>query len=251
LFPGKIRQRAVIILLIAGLSATYAQDTTSAGMPDTLSYVLWPDLIKSAIIPGLGQIHQEKPARAVIFYGLSLSFLYNSIYNWNQWKETGDTKYLSPARMNLALFLQVYAINLLDVIDTDVNHSYTPWPGEMYSDVPVKSPWGAVARSAMLPGWGQFYDESYIKAVAALGIFSTFAYNVISYSNKYNETGEAYYRDRRTVHSWYLGLSYALILIDAYVDANLYKFDEIMEFTCEFRPGRERMIPVMGIRFEF
>jgi len=246
-----IKQTAVVILLVSSLSATYAQDTTSAGMPDTLDYTLWPDLIKSAIIPGFGQMHQEKPARAVIFYGLSLSFLYNSIYNWSQWNETGDTKYLSPARMNLAFFLQVYAINLLDVIDTYVNHTYEPWPGGLYSDLPVKSPWGAVARSAMLPGWGQFYNESYVKSVVALGLFSTFAYNVIGYANKYSETGEQYYRDRRTVHSWYLGLTYALIMIDAYVDANLYKFDEIMEFTCEFRQGKENLIPVLGVRFEF
>jgi hypothetical protein len=103
----------------------------------------------------------------------------------------------------------------------------------------------------MLPGWGQFYNESYVKSVAALGIFSTFAYNVINNSVKYHDTGEAYYRDRRAVHSWYLGLSYALILLDAYVDANLYKFEEAMELTCEFYPGYEETVPMLGVRFEF
>ncbi len=249
--PNKFIQFLLILSFLTGLSATYGQDSTNKDISDTLNYQLWPDLVRSAIIPGLGQIHQEKPAKAVIFYGFSLSFLYNSIYQWRRWKDTGDTKYLSPARMNLALFLQVYAINLLDVIDTYINDSYEPWAGELFSDKPLKSPWGAVARSAMLPGWGQFYNESYIKAVVSLGIFSTFAYNVINYSKEYNETGEGYFKDRRTVHSWYLGLTYVLIMLDAYVDANLYKFDEAMELTYTLLPLRENLIPMLGVRIEF
>jgi len=34
----------------------------------------------------------------------------------------------------------------------------------LLSDEPLKSPWGAVARSAVLPGWGQVYNEQYWKA---------------------------------------------------------------------------------------
>jgi len=34
-----------------------------------------------------------------------------------------------------------------------------------------KSPWGAVLRSAVLPGFGQFYNESYWKIQLALYLF--------------------------------------------------------------------------------
>jgi hypothetical protein len=241
----------LILCLLTGFHAVYAQDSTFTAHSDTLDYQLWPDLVRSAIVPGLGQIHQEKPGKAVIFYGLSLSFLYSSIHNWTKWNDTGDDKYLGPARTNLAFFLQIYAINILDVIDTYVNNKYQPWQGGLHSDLPLKSPWGAVARSAMVPGWGQVYNESYIKGVVSLGIFSTFAYNVINYSVKYTDTGESYYKDRRSVHSWYLGLTYVLIMLDAYVDANLFKFDQAMELTYNFIPGKESMVPVLGVRIEF
>ena len=213
--------------------------------------MLLPDLIRSAIVPGLGQIHQEKPGRAVIFYGLSVTFLYGTLHNWSRWHNTGNPEYLRPARTNLALFLQVYALNLLDVIDTYVNDTYQPWEGGLHSDVPLKSPWGAVARSAMLPGWGQFYNEAYIKGLVSLGVFSTFAYNVIRYAGKYSETGEKYFRDRRTVHSWYLGLTYLLVMVDAYVDANLYKFEEAMELTCTFSCTSTETTPMLGVRIVF
>ena len=36
--------------------------------------------------------------------------------------------------------------------------------------VMTKSPWGAVLRSAIIPGWGQIYNESYIKAPVIWGI---------------------------------------------------------------------------------
>ncbi len=241
----------LILWLLSGLSAANAQDSVSADIPDTLDYQLWPDLVRSALIPGLGQIQQEKPAKAVIFYGISLYLIYHSIDNWNKWKDTGDSEFLSSARINLALFLQVYTINLLDVIDTYVRHTYAPWSGGLHSDKPLKSPWGAVARSAMLPGWGQIYNESYIKAVVSFGVFSTFTYNVINYSRKYSETGEGYYKDRRIVQSWYLGLTYVLIMIDAYVDANLYKFDEAMELTYRLFPVREQLVPMLGVKIEF
>ncbi len=241
----------LLSVLLLGSSYAGAGDSTAAASPDSVEYNVLPDLVRSAIIPGWGQINQEKPAKAVIFYGLSLSFLYGSIHNFSRWKETSDQKYLGPARSNLAFFLQIYMINLLDVLDTYLRGTYEPWQGQLHADLPLKSPWGAVARSAMLPGWGQFYNESYVKSVAAFGIFSTFAYNVINYSVKYQDTGEAYFRDRRAVHSWYLGLSYTLILLDAYVDANLYKFEEAMELTCEFYPGRGETVPMLGVRFEF
>ena len=107
-----------------------------------------------------------------------------------------------------------------------------------------KSPWGAVLRSAILPGWGQIYNESYIKVPIVWGIFGALAAAWIWNNHKYNDAqnlylqnindprlGPAYiqlrnaYRDQRDLVSIYIGLAYFLNLVDAYVDAELFDFN--------------------------
>lgn len=108
------------------------------------------------------------------------------------------------------------------------------------SDVFVmqKSPWGAVGRSAILPGWGQIYNESYWKAPVIWGVMGWFVYgwidnnnNYIDYKNLYSQNGDAlyldyrnFYRDQRDEFAIYLLLTYLLNLVDAYVDAHLFDF---------------------------
>ncbi len=103
----------------------------------------------------------------------------------------------------------------------------------------TKSPWGAVARSAVIPGWGQFYNESYWKIPVIWGTAAWFAYNWINNDKKYNDYKYLYqttqneyyrrlrnfYRDQRDNFTIYMGLLYLLNLIDAYVDAHLFDFD--------------------------
>lgn len=112
--------------------------------------------------------------------------------------------------------------------------------------IPTKSPWGAVLRSAVLPGWGQVYNESYWKVPVFLGIGGWFVYNFMWNDDRYQENRLAYirtnnlvdrsqrdfYRDQRDEFAIYLGLTYLAMLVDAYVDAQLYDFsvdeDDIM-----------------------
>lgn len=103
----------------------------------------------------------------------------------------------------------------------------------------TKSPWGAVARSAIIPGWGQFYNESYWKIPVIWGTAAWFVYNWVDNNNLYNDyrslfqsTQNEYYRrlrnfyrDQRDNFTIYLGLLYLLNLIDAYVDAHLFDFN--------------------------
>jgi hypothetical protein len=101
-----------------------------------------------------------------------------------------------------------------------------------------KSPWGAVLRSAVIPGWGQIYNESYWKVPVIWGITGWLTYNWI-YSNKaykrnrdiYLQTGDTryitvrdFYRDQRDQFAIYIVLTYFLNLVDAYVDAHLFDF---------------------------
>lgn len=108
-----------------------------------------------------------------------------------------------------------------------------------------KSPWGAVLRSAIIPGWGQIYNESYIKAPIVWGIFGALVAVWIWNNHKYSDSQNLYlqnlnnpnpqvpnsyrnnrdfYRDQRDLVSIYIGLAYFLNLVDAYVDAQLFDF---------------------------
>ena len=108
-----------------------------------------------------------------------------------------------------------------------------------------KSAWGSVLRSAVVPGWGQIYNQSYWKAPIVWGIGAWLVYNWIQ-NNKYyktyrdlyikypttnpydpnyaNLTYRNFYRDQRDLFTIYMGLTYLLQLIDAYVDAHLLDF---------------------------
>ncbi|MCR4417935.1 MAG: DUF5683 domain-containing protein [Ignavibacteria bacterium] len=107
-----------------------------------------------------------------------------------------------------------------------------------------KSPWGAVARSAILPGLGQFYNEAYWKVPVIWGLLGWFGYNWWQNNKNYNEYKTLYYesvvngnenylykrirefyRDQRDLFAVYLGLTYFLNLVDAYVDAQLFNFE--------------------------
>jgi hypothetical protein len=108
-----------------------------------------------------------------------------------------------------------------------------------------KSPWGAVLRSAVVPGFGQFYNESYWKVPVVWGFMGYFIYiwndqnklykqyndlfnssitlENINGNSTYYELREVY-RDQRNTFAVYIGLTYLLQLIDAYVDAQLFDF---------------------------
>jgi hypothetical protein len=107
-----------------------------------------------------------------------------------------------------------------------------------------KSPWGAVARSAVIPGLGQFYNESYWKIPVIWGVGALFISGWVYNNNLYKdykdlfiETGNNsylsyrdFYRDQRDNFTIYLVLLYLLNLVDAYVDAHLYDFNVEEDF---------------------
>lgn len=113
-----------------------------------------------------------------------------------------------------------------------------------------KSPGGAMLRSAILPGWGQIYTGSYLKAPLVLGTFATFGGIAWWYHDRYTKyqtlTKEAYatpdqelegrpatlyrayrefYRDERDRYLFYVFLTYMVNIADAYVEAHLADFD--------------------------
>ena len=105
-----------------------------------------------------------------------------------------------------------------------------------------KSPWGAVLLSAILPGLGQIYNESYIKAPIIWGIEGSLLAAWIFNNDRYKKYGNFFiqppdlglkeqyrdtrdfYRDQRDLVTIYMSLVYLLNLVDAYVDAHLFDF---------------------------
>ncbi len=111
-------------------------------------------------------------------------------------------------------------------------------------NIKTKSPWGAVIRSAVFPGLGQIYNHSYWKAPIVWGLMGWFGYNWWQNDKDYKEYQKLYletvqrgnenflykrirefYRDQRDLFAIYLGLTYFLNMVDAYVDAHLFNFE--------------------------
>lgn len=111
-----------------------------------------------------------------------------------------------------------------------------------------KSPWGAVLRSAILPGWGQIYNKSYWKAPVIWTAAGLLVYGWKKFNNEYWKYKNLYsnslkqsksgnngyleyrnlYRSNRDLFAIYIGIAYFLNLIDAYVDAQLFDFSAVM-----------------------
>ena len=109
-----------------------------------------------------------------------------------------------------------------------------------------KSPWLALLYSAILPGAGQFYNESYWKVPILVGLSVYFGYSwfdenrkFLNYRDQYAasqtpqlpggnpdlKTLREFYRTQRDNFTWYYIITYFINLVDAYVDAQLFDFN--------------------------
>ena len=121
-----------------------------------------------------------------------------------------------------------------------------------------KSPWGAVGRSALLPGWGQFYNEDYWHIPIIWGFLVWFGYQWIENNNEYQtykdlfienpentiyQRQRDFYRDQRDNFTIYIFITYLLNLVDAYVGAHLYDFSVEQNFRTKS--------PMLKFRYHF
>jgi hypothetical protein len=95
--------------------------------------------------------------------------------------------------------------------------------------VQTKSPKAAVMRSAVLPGWGQWYNEQKIKSFLVLGGELALAGNA-AYQNRLALRSKTldereFYKNNRNQTIWWFAAVYFLSLADAYGDAQLWHFD--------------------------
>lgn len=78
---------------------------------------------------------------------------------------------------------------------------------------------------SIIPGAGQLYNHNYLKAVLFSGVFTFYTLRYRDAAQVFDGTGLASDHRRRNDQAWMMGLTWALGLIDAYVDAQLYNFD--------------------------
>ena len=119
-----------------------------------------------------------------------------------------------------------------------------------------KNPTGAMVRSILIPGWGQFYNGKYFKAVAVFaietGIVASAIYLDQLASDSKTEEEKAYYLDQRNARYWWLLLAKLLSMLDAYVDAQLSDFDESPSLSITpgiGLPARGGYAVRLGVRF--
>lgn len=102
----------------------------------------------------------------------------------------------------------------------------------------VKSPTGAMIRSALVPGWGQIYNGSWLKALIVVGTEAGLAGNAMVMNRQMLDSNtadeRAFYKYHRGTFIWWFAGIYLLNILDAYVDAQLFEFDVSPDLGSEF-----------------
>ncbi|MCB5262870.1 MAG: DUF5683 domain-containing protein [Candidatus Cloacimonetes bacterium] len=105
------------------------------------------------------------------------------------------------------------------------------------------NPTHAMLYSAFIPGGGQIYNQAYVKASVVIGmqtyLISTALYHdskAQDFSSKAASSSDIYlvehyrqradkHKEKRTSDIWWIGITAALSVLDAYVDAHLADFE--------------------------
>ncbi len=109
-----------------------------------------------------------------------------------------------------------------------------------------KSTGMAMILSAIIPGGGQIYCQNYLKAIIISGTEVTLGYFAYQNHQKFTNTQNNIYKDKRNNYLWWLATIKVLSIADAYVSAQMYKFNEQMKLTISYSPSLH-----IGYQFNF
>jgi len=136
------------------------------------------------------------------------------------------------------------------VSDTLNNSGHKAAPADSLTTArKVKNPTGAMLRSMVVPGWGQWYNEKRFKAVVMMGAEAGLVIDAIVQNQLAARSQQLYereyYRNNRSLAIWWLGAVILFSMADAYVDAHLFDFDERPELTLDpvWAPAGSRPCP--------
>jgi hypothetical protein len=140
---------------------------------------------------------------------------------------------------------------------------------------PTKSTGTAMLLSAIFPGGGQLYNQSYWKVPIVTGLGVYFIAELLHSNSLYKDYRSQYggsittdlpsgnprllsirdfYRDQRDMFGWYFLILYVINIADAYVDASLFDFDVGGDLSLRIMPDagtREAPGPRLGLRVRF
>lgn len=113
----------------------------------------------------------------------------------------------------------------------------------------TKNPTGAMVRSILVPGLGQFYNGKWFKGIVIAGTEVGLIANAVvlnQWANEAETDDERYfYLDNRNLSFWLIGATILYSMTDAYVDAHLFDFDDSPDLA--FFIKKESM-PLVGIK---
>lgn len=243
----RVRLTTLLLILCAGFVAkARAQKAPADSIRPLNPY--WT-MVRSLVLPGWGQVVEERLPQAAFFYVAAWHFYYNAFFHYYHYQKGGAKHHYDSFRWNLSAGLFIHALNVIDAADVAFRKKPVGWQGGLFSDKPLKSPWGAALRSAMIPGWGQLYTESYLKAVGFFAVDAYLLARIKLADNRYHQTRNTKYRDERSKYIWYLGAAYFLTVADAYASAYLYKFDQAMRLTLMPVAGKHYLGMNIHVRF--
>jgi hypothetical protein len=117
-------------------------------------------------------------------------------------------------------------------------------------------------KSGLVPGWGQWTNGKRVKALVVFGVWGTFATQAVlaeqdrkDAARALGDSGdpalEALVNDaveRRNSRMWLMGAVSVFAMLDAYVDAHFWNYDD--EWSARVAPGPDGL-PALAIRWRF
>lgn len=111
--------------------------------------------------------------------------------------------------------------------------------------------WWVTVRSGILPGWGQLVNGKPLKAALLGGIYGYFAVGALAAEADRRDAAKALGGgtdaaltaavnaavERRNSKMWMMGATMLYAMLDAYVDAHFYKYDDEWRVGLVPRPG--------------
>lgn len=121
------------------------------------------------------------------------------------------------------------------------------------SEKKLPSPKIALIKSAIIPGWGQFYNKRYLKAAGFFSVEAYMGYEFFRWNQKLNDTTGSDRRDQveydRNTWAWRYLAVYLLCITDAFVDAHLAGFPENNSVSIRLAPRMNGWAMHMSVSF--
>lgn len=182
-------------------------------------------MLRSLIVPGWGQLYNGRHLHAALIFGAEAGLVAAAV-SWDRQAKatTGDDQFFNRDYRNITIGWLAGTV-VLSAADAYVEARLS----DRISIKEKKNPTGALLRSLIFPGWGQFYNRKYSKAFLFFGGEAGLMTTAIHLNQQVVSTRgdlQASYRNNRNTANWFLLATIVFSMLDAYVDASLADFDE-------------------------